>query len=85
MALSAPVVWLPERALAPLQAPDAVQEEARALDQVSVLTPPGLTVCGLAESVTVGRNCATACVADVPNQIAATASRKRVMFFMARS
>jgi hypothetical protein len=51
---NAPVLWLPESAFAPLQAPDAVHAVVRVLDQLNVLAPPGLTVRGLAVSVTVG-------------------------------
>jgi len=37
-----------------------VHDVARVLDQLNVLLPPGLTVRGLAESVTVGAHCANA-------------------------
>jgi hypothetical protein len=52
--LNAPVLWLPEVALSPLQPPDAVQDAARLLDHVSVLLPPAFTELGLADSDTVG-------------------------------
>jgi len=56
LAFNAPVLSLPESAFAPLHAPDAEHAVARALDQLNVLLPPGLTERGLAESVTVGPN-----------------------------
>jgi hypothetical protein len=48
---------------APDQAPEALQEAAL-LDQVSVEAPPGLTVLGLAPSVTSGAKPGTVTVAD---------------------
>jgi len=51
---NAPVLWLPEVAFVPLHPPDAVHDDARVLDQLNVLALPGLTVRGLALSVTVG-------------------------------
>ena len=58
----------------PLQAPDAVHDDARVLDQLKVLAPPGLTVLGLAVSVTVGRQlCANACGAA--NMLPASANK----------
>lgn len=52
--VSVPVDWLPDIALAPDHAPEAVQEFAFAEDQVSIEVPPLVTVVGLAESDTVG-------------------------------
>ena len=52
--MSAPVDWLPEVALLPDHAPEAVQEAALLDDQVSVEDPPLATDVGLAVSVTVG-------------------------------
>jgi hypothetical protein len=46
--------WLPEVALAPDQAPVALQLEALLEDQVSCVEPPGATVLGAAASETVG-------------------------------
>jgi hypothetical protein len=54
LAVSAPVDWLPEVALAPDQSPDAVQEVALVEDQLSVEDPPLVTDVGLAASDTVG-------------------------------
>lgn len=51
---SAGVGWVPAVALAPLQPPVAVQALELLDDQVSTLTPPGATVAGLADRVTVG-------------------------------
>jgi hypothetical protein len=50
------IVWLPEVALAPDQAPEAEQEVALAEDQVSIEDPPLVTVAGFATSaaVTIG-------------------------------
>ena len=50
--------------LEPLQAPDAVQELALPLDQVSVDALPAFTVGGAALSVTVGAFPETVTVAD---------------------
>jgi hypothetical protein len=54
VALSEPVLWLPDSAFDPLQAPDAVHDAVRELDQVSVLLAPALTALGLAVNVTRG-------------------------------
>ena len=54
----------PLSALEPLQAPDAVQELALLLDQVSVEALPAFTVVGAALSVTVGALLETVTVAD---------------------
>jgi hypothetical protein len=54
LAVSAPVDWLPEVALAPDQPPEAVQEVALVEDQVSVEDPPLATDAGFAASDTVG-------------------------------
>lgn len=81
VALSAPVLWLPEVALLPLQAPDAVHEAARELDQLNVLLLPELTELGLAEIVTVGlRYCAAA---GVERMTASASSANRNGDFMA--
>ena len=63
--MSAAVVSLPEVALSPDQAPEAVQESAFVEDQVSVEDPPLATDAGLAASDTVGAggNTVTATVA----------------------
>jgi hypothetical protein len=53
LAVSAPVGWLPEVALAPDQAPEAEQEVAFVEDQVSVEDPPLATDVGFAASDTV--------------------------------
>jgi hypothetical protein len=47
-------IWVPEVALAPDQAPVALQLEALLEDQVSCVEPPGATVLGDAPSETVG-------------------------------
>jgi hypothetical protein len=52
--VSVPVDWLPEVALPPDHAPEAVQEVALLDDQVSVEDPPLATDVGLAVSVTMG-------------------------------
>jgi hypothetical protein len=54
VALKAPVEAVPEVALAPLQAPLAVQDVALVELQVSVLLAPEATVVGLALKDTVG-------------------------------
>jgi hypothetical protein len=54
LAVSAPVDWLPEVALAPDQPPEAVQEVALVEDQVSVEDAPFATDVGFAASDTVG-------------------------------
>jgi hypothetical protein len=54
LAVSATVVSLPEVALVPDQAPEAVQDVAFVEDQVSVEDPPLATDAGLAASDTVG-------------------------------
>jgi hypothetical protein len=50
------IVWLPEVALLPDQAPDAVQEVALVEDQVRVDDPPLVTDAGLAVRETLGAN-----------------------------
>jgi hypothetical protein len=55
---------VPLVALVPLQAPDAVQEVALVVDQVSVELPPLETVLGLAVKVTTGEGVVTDTVAD---------------------
>ncbi len=64
MAVSAPVDCEPVAALAPDQAPDAVQDVALVADQLKVELPPLATVLGLAEKVMVGTGCVTDTVAD---------------------
>ncbi len=62
--VNAPVDWLPEVALAPNQAPEAVQEVASVVDQVSVDDPPLVMDVGFAASDTVGTGGNTVTVAD---------------------
>ena len=64
MALSAPVDCEPLTALAPAQAPDAVQAVALVAAQLNVALLPLATVLGLAVSVTVGTEALTDTVAD---------------------
>ena len=64
MAVSAPVLCDPLTALAPLQAPAAVQAVALVADQVKVALSPLTTVLGLAARVMVGIGCVTDTVAD---------------------
>jgi hypothetical protein len=52
--VNAPLDWLPEVALLPVHAPDAVQEVALVDDQVSVEDAPLATEVGFAASETVG-------------------------------
>ena len=52
--INAPLDWLPEVALLPDHAPEAVQEVALVDDQVSVEDAPLATEVGLAVSDTVG-------------------------------
>ena len=52
--VNGPLDWLPEVALLPDHAPEAVQELALVDDQVSVEDAPLATEAGFAESVTVG-------------------------------
>jgi hypothetical protein len=59
-----PLDWLPEVALLPDQAPDAVQELASVDDQLSVEELPLITEVGLAVSDTVGAAGVTATLAD---------------------
>ena len=54
VAVSAPVVSLPEVGLAPDQPPEAIQLVALVDDQVSVEVPPEATVVGLALKETGG-------------------------------
>jgi len=54
VAMMEPIVWLPEVALPPDQAPVALQLEASLDDQVSSVEPPGTTAFGAALSETVG-------------------------------
>jgi hypothetical protein len=61
---TAPVDCEPLSPLAPLQPPDALQEVALVLDQVSVEEAPEFTVLGVALSVTVGAVLETVTVAD---------------------
>jgi hypothetical protein len=51
--LNAPLDHEPPVALEPDHAPEAAQEVALVVDQVSVVVPPLVTVLGLAESFTV--------------------------------
>jgi hypothetical protein len=64
LAVSAPVDCEPLTALAPDQAPEAVQEVALAADQLSVELLPLLTVPGLAAKATVGAGEVTDTVDD---------------------
>lgn len=64
LAVSAPVDCEPLAALAPDQAPEAVQEVALAADQLSVELLPPVTVLGLAAKVTVGAGEVTETVDD---------------------
>ena len=59
-----PVDCEPLSPFAPLQAPEAVQEVALLLDQVSVAAAPAFTVLGAALSVTMGALLDTVTVAD---------------------
>ena len=63
----------PLNPLVPLQPPDAAQDVALVLDQVSVAEPPEFTLLGVALSVTVGAAPATVtvtdCVADPPDPL----------------
>jgi len=52
--VSGPVDWLPEVALLPDHAPEAVQEVALVADQLSVEDPPLATDVGFAASDTAG-------------------------------
>lgn len=64
MALSAPVDCEPVAALAPDQAPEAMQDVALVADQVSMALLPLATVLGPADRVTVGAGVVTETVAD---------------------
>ena len=64
MAVNEPVDAEPLRARLPDQAPEAVQEVALLLDQVSIEAVPDLTVLGLALSVTTGDEVGTVTVTD---------------------
>ena len=64
MADTAPVDCDPVSPFEPLQPPDAVQEAALVLDQVSEDEAPGFTVLGVALSVTIGALPETVTVAD---------------------
>jgi len=54
LAVSAPVDWLPEIALVPDHAPEAVQEVASVDDQASIEDPLLATEVGVAANVTIG-------------------------------
>lgn len=73
MAVSVPLVTEPLGARLPDQAPEAVQEVALLLDQVSSAAVPELTVLGLALSVTTGGKggavTVTDCVAEPPSPV----------------
>lgn len=64
MADTAPVDCVPLSPFEPLQPPEAVQEVALALDQVSAAGAPDFTLLGLALSMTVGALLETVTVAD---------------------
>ena len=65
LAVSVPVVCEPPvAALAPDQAPDAIQDVAWVADQVSMALLPLATVPGLADKLTVGAAVVTETVAD---------------------
>jgi hypothetical protein len=65
---------LPLVALDPLQPPEAVQDVARVLDQVSVDLPPTVIESGLAVIVTVGAvTCASAAAVSPRRKIALAA------------
>jgi hypothetical protein len=64
MAVRGPVDCEPLNALLPDQAPEAEQDEALLLDQVSVEAAPELMVLGEALSVTVGADAETVTVVD---------------------
>jgi hypothetical protein len=64
LADSAPVDCEPLRPLEPLQPPEAVQEVALVLDQVSVEVPPVFTLLGAALNVIIGALPETVTVAD---------------------
>ena len=64
LAVRAPVVCEPVTALAPTQAPEAVQAVAFAEDQVNVAAAPLLMVLGEAEKLNVGAGLLTDTVAD---------------------
>lgn len=72
----APVDCEPLSPLAPLQPPEAVQEVAVLLDQVSMAAAPAFTVLGPTLSVTVGALLETVtvtdCVADPPGPVQVT-------------
>ena len=63
----------PLNPLVPLQPPDAAQDVALVLDQVSVAEPPEFTLLGVALSLTVGAAGSTVtvtdCVADPPDPL----------------
>jgi hypothetical protein len=64
LAVSAPVAWEPVAALAPDQAPEAVQAVAFVDDHVRVEPLPLATVLGLAIRLTVGEGAVTETVTD---------------------
>ena len=65
LAVSGPVVCVPPvGALAPDQAPNAVQDVALVADQVSMELLPLATVLGAADKLTVGAGVVTETVAD---------------------
>jgi hypothetical protein len=68
-AASAPLLWLPEVLLLPVQLPEAVQLAAFVAFQVSVEAPPPATVVGFAVKVSVGAGATVTiavCVAEPP-------------------
>jgi len=62
--VNTPLDWLPEVALAPDHAPEAVHESASADDQARVEEPPLTTEAGFAVSDTVGTGAVTVTLAD---------------------
>jgi hypothetical protein len=78
--VTAPVDWLPEVALEPDHAPEAVQEVALVEDQVTVEDPPLVTEEGFAatDTVTVGLPVDTASPAPPPQAANARANTRTI-------
>ena len=78
--MTAPEDWLPEVALAPDHAPEAVHEVALVEDQVSIEDPPLVTDVGFAvtDTVTVGVPVVTASPAPPPQAANARANTRTI-------
>jgi len=78
LAVSAAEFSVPLVALLPVQPPEAVQDVALVLDQVSAVVAPVVTLTGLADRVTVGAGTGAGVEPPPPPQAARTRDRRTV-------